>query len=1023
MKYLNWMLFICIFFASQNVLADCSEMDGGEAADKPGYVIVNGKYIFDGCGTLGTPSQNTLTERYCDGNVAKYKELDCKALYNQDCFKSGQSASCGDKYFADWDGDGVMNKVDNCPNIPNPDQKDSDKDKDIDKLGDACDDAIKANFCDDGDYDGDKFSDKCDNCPTVANPDQADNNKNGVGDVCEVECSSNDYDESPYDAGLKDTCATAATMLQEVVCKNGKLEVISIDCNTLGGMICKGGKCVKPEGTEPPPDENPEDKPEYEANHVPPGYDGDGDGVPFEEDNCNGTANPDQADSDGDGIGDECTQANPGNDPEGGSGGGGGGDCDSETTTVHLDSISTLDLYAVAGSASWQWVGGEGGNVVKRFGNKAWENMPNPWDSVNIKPSPDLGRTITSMWSPDGTNLYAVTLSGHLFHWNGSKWVQWGPTGLNDGKSFGGAIYSVHGTNNSDLWLAGANGMIWHYYRGAWMDDKIITSTVFGAARGSDKKQYDKTTWRAIFAVPTGPVWFVGDGGMVAKRPVPKAGQGFTPGIGWQTAKLPFIADLRAVWADKNKAYTGGINSGILCAASSGFQFKNCAGELGGITILGISGTSEADIVAVGPKSRFSKKDGANWLNPVAPVPNTITSVWSNGTTTIAAGINGAVYTFEDGLIKTTYLTRKQISHPEWTDTRWTALQGNLHKKDIEYLWVAGDDLSVALYNDGVWQLVYSDDDIIPFVVPKGMAVLSGGQTNRVLHDLYEAKDGSLYAVGNIDYVLQRSAGGTWSNIQLPSSGQTPDMRSAGEGLEDNSVIVAGNLGLFKISGGIVEPLFEKSDPNVAVANRHKDAIWMAKDLGAYILDDKDKWSDISYGAIKLSPVDINDVGSQVVVAGDEIVEAGSGSGTTSWLGKLKNLVFGSSGVIGVSAPKSHYLVSNGGAWKDVELPPGTGRILGLHPFSETIEIPYKDDIKMKGMVVMGEKGFLAGRLDGMWVPIDTESTEDWYDGTYYFLPGYDVDYDDIESWWDLYVVGVGGHNDVTHTHVYEFCD
>jgi hypothetical protein len=58
----------------------------------------------------------------------------------------------------DEDGDGIRDNVDNCPNVPNPDQTDSD---------------------------GDGVGDACDNCPNVANPDQADNDHDGVGDACD----------------------------------------------------------------------------------------------------------------------------------------------------------------------------------------------------------------------------------------------------------------------------------------------------------------------------------------------------------------------------------------------------------------------------------------------------------------------------------------------------------------------------------------------------------------------------------------------------------------------------------------------------------------------------------------------------------------------------------------------------------------------------------------------------------------------------------------------------------------------
>lgn len=44
----------------------------------------------------------------------------------------------GDKYFADSDGDGINDIRDNCPNVPNPSQIDSDNDK----IGDDCDNSI-----------------------------------------------------------------------------------------------------------------------------------------------------------------------------------------------------------------------------------------------------------------------------------------------------------------------------------------------------------------------------------------------------------------------------------------------------------------------------------------------------------------------------------------------------------------------------------------------------------------------------------------------------------------------------------------------------------------------------------------------------------------------------------------------------------------------------------------------------------------------------------------------------------------
>ncbi len=58
----------------------------------------------------------------------------------------------------DADRDGAIDKIDNCPDLYNPNQKDADDDR----VGDACD-----------------------NCRTVYNPNQEDKDRNGIGDACQ----------------------------------------------------------------------------------------------------------------------------------------------------------------------------------------------------------------------------------------------------------------------------------------------------------------------------------------------------------------------------------------------------------------------------------------------------------------------------------------------------------------------------------------------------------------------------------------------------------------------------------------------------------------------------------------------------------------------------------------------------------------------------------------------------------------------------------------------------------------------
>lgn len=95
----------------------------------------------------------------------------------------------------DTDDDGIVDSQDNCVDVPNPDQTDTDNDR----RGDACDNNIDGdpwpNRNDNcplvpnppqKDVDFDDVGDACDNCPRDANTDQADSDGDGTGDACDA---------------------------------------------------------------------------------------------------------------------------------------------------------------------------------------------------------------------------------------------------------------------------------------------------------------------------------------------------------------------------------------------------------------------------------------------------------------------------------------------------------------------------------------------------------------------------------------------------------------------------------------------------------------------------------------------------------------------------------------------------------------------------------------------------------------------------------------------------------------------
>ncbi len=99
----------------------------------------------------------------------------------------------GDACDSDDDGDGVRDRSDNCPWEANANQSD----RDADDIGDACegdrdsdgtpdaDDSFPDDPYEQADWDEDSVGDNADNCPDLPNRDQRDADGNGTGDACQ----------------------------------------------------------------------------------------------------------------------------------------------------------------------------------------------------------------------------------------------------------------------------------------------------------------------------------------------------------------------------------------------------------------------------------------------------------------------------------------------------------------------------------------------------------------------------------------------------------------------------------------------------------------------------------------------------------------------------------------------------------------------------------------------------------------------------------------------------------------------
>jgi hypothetical protein len=156
-----------------------------------------------------------------------------------------------DRCAQDRDFDNTIDTQDNCPDLFNADQLDTDGDG----LGDVCDNCPTVANPNQEDVDTDGTGDVCDNCPNTTNADQSDVDHDGVGDVCD-DCPTllNEYMSDDDGDGLVcDNCPTVPNAGLHFDGIDDRINFQGLYENTLAGVADKFAYefWVKPESAIP----------------------------------------------------------------------------------------------------------------------------------------------------------------------------------------------------------------------------------------------------------------------------------------------------------------------------------------------------------------------------------------------------------------------------------------------------------------------------------------------------------------------------------------------------------------------------------------------------------------------------------------------------------------------------------------------------------------------------------------------------------------------------------------------------
>ncbi len=418
--------------------------------------------------------------------------------------------------------------------------------------------------------------------------------------------------------------------------------------------------------------------------------------------------------------------------------------------------LSATDLWAASGSS------------MLHFDGATWSSVGTP-----------AGNTLTGVWGPAATDVFAVGYTGTIVHYDGSAW-----TAMASGSTQ--SLTDVWGTAHDDVFAVGASGTILHFDGAAW---SAMTS-------GSTATLY------AVWGTSRRNVWAAGSSGTILHY----------DGTSWAVVGSGTTATFYDLWGTApDDVYASGSSGTVVHWTGSAWNPMTTGSTA---TLQDVWGTSGTDLYVVGTAGAVLRYDGSTWRAAAAGTAAQLTGVWgaglgdvfaavgsvAGGTYAVARGIRGATLDAAAGSWVVTGAGNQLQLTATVRDGAGSALLG------VPLAWSSANDAIATVSASGLVTAVALGTTSVFITAPGGLADTVAVTVDKVANTVHVLPSSVTLASGGTRYLVVEVLDASGNPVSSPSvtfASLNPAVATVDASTGLVTAVEAGQATMVATSGGL----------------------------------------------------------------------------------------------------------------------------------------------------------------------------------------------------------------------------